>query len=1139
MSVLKEKIVAVRLLIFAVFAIAGCGGGGGGGSSAASTPAPTISASSSGGIFNEAQQVTLSSNGPPIYYTTDGSEPTANSQRYTSALTLLTDTVVKAIAIDSSGRSSAILTLNFEIDIPPPTLSASSSGGVFSEIQVVTLTASSGATIFFTLDGNVPSESASEYTDPLSLETDVTLSAIAIDALDQTSDVLRVTFEFDFDAPSNFSLEAPTRVINVNNEATFALSIDSGELTSRYLVEINDEDAATSAVSLSGEITRPFNQTLTGDLSSLVDGDVSAVLTLTDSVGNVSDPFRLDLFKATGVSEAQIDGSVNIASGTQIDLDVNESSMLNVPNNHFDTAQEIFAPGVLGGYVNEANTGSEGNLFASGDDDFFLVSLMAGDKIMLTIAQNSADLDMELYDSSRVLVDDSLGTGNTETMSAPADGDFYIRVFPFFGASNYVLNVGAASAANVINPTAQRMSSFDAFQPDQVVMQFNEKGDQAMDALRGSMAVVGGGASDQPVLMAFDSVVSRDATIAMTNHKLHSKREVAAGEAMQRAKQETIWATKALGRQVGVASAEPNYWRQPLAVPDDPLYAEQWHYPQIQLSQAWNVTTGSSDVTVAVIDTGILSNHPDFAGQLVSGADLISDRENAGDGDGADTDPEDAGDQQLGDGSSSFHGTHVAGTVAAATNNGTGVAGVAWNSRIMPIRVLGRFGGTTFDLIQSIRYAAGLSNATGTFPAQAADVINMSLGGGAFSQSEADAVADARDAGVIVIAAAGNSGSNRLEYPASYEGVVSVAATNQTNTLTGYSNFGSMVDVAAPGGDAGEDADSDGFPDGVLSTIGSDRDGTVTYGYRRYEGTSMAAPHVAGVAALMKSVYGELTPAQFDQVLREGRITDDLGEEGRDDDFGYGLINANKAVITAQQLANGTLAPLPPALSSSPKRLSFGVTNARQMLTLSNVGGGDLTVNTVAGDASWLNITASNVNESGLGTYQAVADRSALAVGDFSATIRVTSSAGDLDIPVSIRIRANDFAASAGVLFALLVDPDSRETVEQQRLSDPNSDTYTLDIEAVELGEYILVVGSDMDNDGFICDAGEACGAFPTLNNEQEVLVTADTEFSLDVSFDQSRFFGSAISNSDSGNNVSNRKSFEGYRYKEAVKTAQ
>ena len=296
----------------------------------------------------------------------------------------------------------------------------------------------------------------------------------------------------------------------------------------------------------------------------------------------------------------------------------------------------------------------------------------------------------------------------------------------------------------------------------------------------------------------------------------------------------------------------------------------------------------------------------------------------------------------------------------------------------------------------------------------------------------------------------------------------------------------------------------------------------------------MAAPHVAGVAALMKSVYEELTPAEFDQVLSEGRITDDLGEEGRDGDFGYGLINANKAVITAQQLANGTLEPLPPFLRSSPRRLSFGVTNSRQALTLSNAGGGDLTVSSVAGDADWLSITASDVNESGLGAYFAVADRTTLAVGDLSANIRVTSSAGDLDIPVSIRIRSSDFAASAGVLYALLVDPGTGETVKQQRLSDPSGDSYTLGMEDVELADYTLVVGSDMDNDGFICDAGEACGAFPTLNDEQEVLITGDSEFSLDVSFDQSRFFRSA-----SENEASNQERFEGYRYKETLKAAQ
>ena len=1029
-----------------------------------------------------------------------------------------------------SGSGSA----SSPVSTPVPTVFASSPGGVFNESQVVTLTASSGATIFFTLDGSVPSDSTSQYSEPLTLVTDVTLSAIAIDALDQTSDILRVTFEFDFDAPSGFSLEAPTSVISASNADGFGFSIVRGELASRYAIEIDDEDAATSVVSLSGQITQSFSQELTADLSSLAGGDVSAVLTLTDPAGNLSDPYRLQLQKVSDLASARVGGSVNIASGTQSDLDVNEESVSNVSNDSFDAAQEIFAPGVLGGYVNETFTGASGSLFSSGDEDFFWVSLMAGDDIRLTIAESGADLDVELYDSSRLLVDDSLGAGNTESMTAPSDGDFYIRVFPFFGASNYVLSLGEAIGTNVASRSLEHMSSFDEFQPNQVVMRFNDKGDQVMASLHSSMGVVGGGQLDQPVLMAFNGVASRDAVIVTANQQLHSKRAVATGKARQRAKQETIWAIKALGKKTGLAVAEPNYWRQPLAVPNDTLYTEQWHYPQIQLPDAWNVTTGSADVTVAVIDTGILSNHPDFVGQLVSGADLISDRSNAGDGDGADTDPEDVGDGAMGDGSSSFHGTHVAGTVAAATNNNTGVAGVAWNSRIMPVRVLGRFGGSTFDLIQSIRFAAGLSNATGTLPSQAADVINMSLGGGEFSQSEADAIADARNAGVIVIAAAGNSGTNRLEYPASYEGVVSVSATNQANALSGYSNFGSMIDVAAPGGDMGEDANADGFPDGVLSTIGSDRDGPVAYGYRRYEGTSMAAPHVAGVAALMKSVYEDLTPAEFDQVLVEGRITDDLGEDGRDDDFGYGLINAHKAVITAQQLANGTLAPLPPSLRSSPSRLNFGVTNNQQVLALSNAGGGDLTVSGVAGDASWLSVTASEVNQSGLGAYLAVADRTALAVGDLSANIRVTSSAGDLDIPVSIRIRSSNFAASAGVLFALLVDPTNSDTVHQQRLSDPDDGIYVLDFEGVEAGEYSLVVGSDMDNDGFICDAGEACGGFPTLNDEQDILITGDAEFSLDVSFDQSRFFGFG-----SANGASNQERFEGYRYKESVKVAQ
>ena len=317
------------------------------------------------------------------------------------------------------------------VSTPAPTLFASSSGGVFNESQVIRLTASSGARIFYTLDGSAPSDTALQYSEPLTVETDVTLSAIAIDALDQTSDILRVTFEFDFDAPSNFSLDASTRVISAINEDGFELSIIRGELASRYVVDIDDEDAATPVVSLSGQITRSLSQELTADLSSLADGDVSAVLTLTDPAGNLSDPYRLQLQKASGQAGARVSGSVNIASGTQNDLDINEESASNVSNDSFDAAQEIFAPGVLGGYVNEAGTGASGNLFSSGDEDFFLVSLMAGDDITLTIAESGADLDLELYDVGRVLRDDSLGTGNTESVTRPPAVIFTSEFFPF------------------------------------------------------------------------------------------------------------------------------------------------------------------------------------------------------------------------------------------------------------------------------------------------------------------------------------------------------------------------------------------------------------------------------------------------------------------------------------------------------------------------------------------------------------------------------------------------------------------------------------------------------------------------------------------------------------------------------------
>ena len=173
---------------------------------------------------------------------------------------------------------------------------------------------------------------------------------------------------------------------------------------------------------------------------------------------------------------------------------------------------------------------------------------------------------------------------------------------------------------------------------------------------------------------------------------------------------------KRLRARADIDHAEPNYVLHPMLAPDDPRYPTQWHYPLIGLPQAWGLSTGSSSIIVAVVDTGVFLAHSELQAKLIAGYDFIQDPARAFDGDGIDPNPDDPGDGFVLE-LSSFHGTHVAGTVGAETNNELGVAGVSWGAQIMPVRVLGQGGGTSFDVLEGVRYAAGLENTSGNPPA--------------------------------------------------------------------------------------------------------------------------------------------------------------------------------------------------------------------------------------------------------------------------------------------------------------------------------------------------------------------------------------------------------------------------------------
>jgi thermitase len=285
-------------------------------------------------------------------------------------------------------------------------------------------------------------------------------------------------------------------------------------------------------------------------------------------------------------------------------------------------------------------------------------------------------------------------------------------------------------------------------------------------------------------------------------------------------------------------------------IPNDPGFVSQWHLAKIQSSQAWSVTTGSPSVVVAVIDTGVHGTHPDLESNLVPGWNFVKSNSDTSD--------------LLG------HGTAVAGVIAAASNNGIGVAGVSWQSRMMPLVVVDENDLASYsNIAEAIQYAAD----------RGIRLINISVGGSVQSSTLQSAVDYAWDKGALIFASAMNNGASDPYYPAACNHVMAVSATDSNDHLASFSNYGNWIAISAPGAS-------------ILTTTNGG-------GYAYWFGTSFSSPIVAGVAALSLAVNPSLTNAELVTVLEKS--ADDIGSPGYGVSFGWGRVNAFNAVLAARQ----------------------------------------------------------------------------------------------------------------------------------------------------------------------------------------------------------------------------------------------
>ncbi len=864
-----------------------------------------------------------------------------------------------------------------------------------------------------------------------------------------------------------------------------------------------------------------------------------------------SDPLNPPPLAGVAPESYTVSGAVSVFETAAIDADTNDPNAKSYTSNDtIAVAQTISNPVILLGHLTLRFEGPAGPNRNAGDlVDVYKVKLKAGQVIELDFASDPDvfDIDLFVYNAAGRLLGSSDGTNRYECIRITNDGDYFVKAEVYepgsSGDSVYQMRISApGTGGNCSEVTSANMHII----PKQIIAApasnaaksgVDQSREKSLAINLGEQLIAGNRSSGRAALFsppessaqrasslrALKSAIKPNGTELQTSG--YASLSDPRLDAESRAVLETIAHAKAMRLSGQYAYAFPNTKVYATQTPqlvgtyptNDREYSRQrWHYEMISMPAAMQALMAmpiqpTQRPIVAVIDTGVVLDHPDLRGNLIAGYDFISNVSNAGDGNGIDSNPDDGARPAS---NPSFHGSHVAGTIAAQSFNGSGGASVAPMALIMPLRVLGESGGSNYDVMQAVRFAARLPNDSNTLPPRRADVINMSLGGsGACSAQVAQLFAEVRSAGSVLVIATGNdSESNSLEpvgSPANCAGAIAVGSVDATRNRSYFSNGGPEIALVAPGGDTTVSTTGNGEPDGIFSTVANFQNGVRVPTYAQMQGTSMATPHAAGMIALMRWVNPNISVGTIEGLIRTGAITQDLGPRGYDQEFGYGLLNAKLAVDAAiASLSNGTAPgnptnPPPPApgkVEASPISISLGSLRTDAELVVQRIGATTETVTSVTASGPEISVVpkAGQVDANKLGTYTIIANRNALALGQFSFTsVKVLTNTGrTITVPVNVERRTGNSIGNFGAIYVLALDASSAELVPyaQAIVQEAVNGVYKY---TMQLGppngarapqKIVIVAGSDLDNDGAICTRGEACGAFPLLNNQVQII---------------------------------------------------